>query len=51
MPRTVSGGMSDDQTRSAAHTAMARRRRTMAMVVALVMGADISPRPCLVKSG
>jgi hypothetical protein len=39
-----------DQTRSAAHTAMMRRRRFKMMVVALFMGADIGPRPFSVKS-
>jgi hypothetical protein len=50
MPRTISGGIGDDQTRSAAHTAMMRRRRFKMMVVALFMGADIVPRPFPVKS-
>ena len=51
MPRIVSGGIDDDQTRSAAHTAVARRRRrATAMVTALIMGADIEPRPVRVKT-
>jgi hypothetical protein len=49
MPRTISGGIGDDQTRSAAHTAVMRRRRFKMMVVALFMGADIGPRPRDVK--
>ncbi|WP_424632089.1 hypothetical protein [Bradyrhizobium sp. SYSU BS000235] len=50
MPRTISGGIDDDQTQSAAHTAKMRRRRLKIMVVALFMGADIGPRPFFVKS-